>query len=172
MADAPPSVLRVINASRELDSSSKLLLGEIFRLDRSHKGCYARQAILARRVGLRVQAMKACRTKLREAGFLNRSEERLSGDRRQYTCLQLVASYIPGQPLQPGDFDKRFFDDLSETGFAYFTPHPPETKQVAVALGVAPFTFLTADVVNQALSDGPEGRQYRIGCHFTGRLDG
>ena len=100
------------------------------------------------------------------------TDERRDHDRRQYTCLQLVASYTPGQPLQPGDFDKRFFDDLSETGFAYFTPHPPETKQVAVALGVAPFTFLTADVVNQALSDGPEGRQYRIGCHFTGRLDG
>ena len=100
------------------------------------------------------------------------TDERRDHDRRHFACLQLVASHVPGRPLQPGDFDKRLFDDLSETGFAYFAPQPPETKQVAVALGVAPFTFLTAEVVNQALSDGPEGRQYRIGCHFTGRLGG
>ena len=98
MADAPPSVLRVVNASRVLDSSTKLLLGEIFRLDRSHKGCYARQAILARRVGRSVQAMKACRTKLREAGFLERSEERLSGDRRQYIWFfSLPEEYWPSE---------------------------------------------------------------------------
>ena len=100
------------------------------------------------------------------------TDERRAHDRRQYTCLQLVAPYVPGKPLQSGDFDKRMFDDLSETGFAYFAPQPPETQQVAVALGVAPFTFLTANVVNRALADGPDGTQYRIGCRFTGRLDG
>ena len=100
------------------------------------------------------------------------TDERRDHDRRRYTCVQLVAPLVPGEPLWPGDFDKRTFDDLSETGFAYFAPRPPETRHVAVALGVAPFTFLTAVVVNQALVDGPEGRQHRIGCRFTGRLDG
>ena len=100
------------------------------------------------------------------------TDERRDHERRQYTLLQLVAPYVSGKPLPSGDFDKRMFDDLSETGFAYFAPHPPETTQVAVALGVAPFTFLTADVVNQAQFDGPDGTQYRIGCRFNGRLDG
>ena len=100
------------------------------------------------------------------------TDERREHDRRQYALLQLVAPYVPGKPLPPGDFDKRMFDDLSETGFSYFAPRPPDTAQVAVALGVAPFTFLTADVVNRAEVDGPDGTRYRIGCHFNGRLDG
>ncbi len=98
MADAPPSVLRVVNASRVLDASSKLLLGEIFHLDRSYKGCYARQTTLACRVGRSVDAMKACRTKLRETGFLERSEERLSNDRRQYTWFFILPEqYWPSE---------------------------------------------------------------------------
>ena len=100
------------------------------------------------------------------------TDERRDHDRRPYTCLQLVAPYVPGKPLPVGDFDKRMFDDLSETGFSYFAPQPPETRQVVVALGVAPFTFFTAEVVNRDLVDGPEGRQYRIGCRITGRLGG
>ena len=98
--------------------------------------------------------------------------ERRDHDRRNYSCLQLVAPYVEGEPVRPGDFDKRMFDDISETGFAYFAPRSPETPHVAVALGFAPFTFFTAKIVNRALVESPEGRLYRIGCHFTGRLDG
>ena len=95
---APASALRVVNASRVLDAPSKLLLGEIFRLDRTHKGCYAGEAMLARRVGRSVRAMHACRTKLREAGFLERSEERLSSDRRQYTWFFILPEqYWPSE---------------------------------------------------------------------------
>ncbi len=96
MADAPPSVLRVINASRELTPSETLLASEYYHLDRGHKGCYAREDIMARRVALGIRAMKTCRIRLKELGII--SSAPAEGDRRRQTVyFTLPERYHPSE---------------------------------------------------------------------------
>ena len=96
MADAPPSVLRVINASREITPSETLLAGEYYHLDRGHKGCYAREDVMARRVALGIRAMKACRIRLKELGII--ASAPAEGDRRRQTVyFTLPERYHPSE---------------------------------------------------------------------------
>jgi hypothetical protein len=48
----PTAARRVINASRQLDATPKLLWTDIHHLDGSPEGCYARPDVLAQRLGV------------------------------------------------------------------------------------------------------------------------
>ncbi len=96
MADAPPSVLRVIRASREITPSETLLAGEYYCLDRGHRGCYAREDVMARRVALRIRSMKACRIRLKELGII--ASAAAEEDRRRQTIyFTLPDCYHPSE---------------------------------------------------------------------------
>jgi hypothetical protein len=96
--------------------------------------------------------------------------DRRDDPRRPYHCLQLMAFYSPPQTPNASVFQQVPCEDISAHGMSFYLPEPPEQKQVVVALGNVPFTFLIAEIVRAQPVRRDDGLAYQIGCRFTGRL--
>ena len=69
------------------------------------------------------------------------------------------------------DFRKVTCQDISSTGFSYFTSRKPATEQVIIALGAIPFIFYAADIMhaNPVNHDGMV--EYLVGCRLKNRIE-
>ncbi len=98
-------------------------------------------------------------------------ENRRGEDRRTFDCVQLIAPYREGRLPDAAEFRQVRCQDLSPGGFSYLDRDPPEHHQVIVALGRAPFIFVTAKVAHHVPVLRGERTEYLIGCRFTGKLE-
>jgi hypothetical protein len=92
---------------------------------------------------------------------------RRSRERSRYQCVQLVAPYDGQKRPTQADFRHVICRDLSTGGFSFVVPHPLATKQLIVALGAIPFSFVVAEVVRSELTEHGE---VLVGCRFVERL--
>lgn len=98
------------------------------------------------------------------------SDERRSGQRKAYRCIQLLAPFDGEKlPLQE-DYSRVRCHDLSPTGFSYLADARPAAKQLVAALGRTPFRFFIAEVVNQRIVERDGRRKILVGCRFVGRV--
>jgi hypothetical protein len=91
--------------------------------------------------------------------------------RQNYDCVQLIAPYEAGHLPAASEFRRVHCQDLSPGGLSYVDNQLPNTKSVLVLLGPAPFIFLTAEVAHHTVAQTDNGKEYLIGCRFTGRID-
>jgi hypothetical protein len=90
--------------------------------------------------------------------------------RHTYTCRQLVAPFDGNRLPRQDEFEWAMFNDVSETGISFLSENKPATKQLVVAVGPAPFSFLIVDVVRSAVRDDLEGHPFHIGCTVVREL--
>ncbi len=91
-------------------------------------------------------------------------KEQRQARRHSYTCRQLIAPFDGHRMPRQEEFDWAMFNDVSETGISFLANSEPTTKQLILAVGPAPFTFLLADVIRTALREDLEGQPYHVGC--------
>ena len=95
-------------------------------------------------------------------------ERRIAEQRRvprhTYTCRQLVAPFDGTRLPRQDEFDWAMFNDVSEAGISFLTDRKPATRQLVVAMGSAPFSFLIVDVVRVSRRDDLEGDPLHVGC--------
>ncbi len=96
--------------------------------------------------------------------------ERRQRERHQYNCIQLLADFDGNSMPAQADFRKVNCQDISATGFSYFSPRKPDTDHVIVALGAIPFMFYVAQVMhaNPVNNDGMV--EYLVGCRLKNRF--
>jgi hypothetical protein len=97
--------------------------------------------------------------------------ERRRGNRRTYSCWQLLAWNDGKRPSPQADFHLVQCHDLSPQGFAFFSDSLPRRKQLIIALGNAPFVFFEAEVVRQESARRERVNGYLLGCRFVQRLE-
>ena len=97
-------------------------------------------------------------------------ESRRAGDRHNFDCMQLIATFTPGKLPQAADFRAVHCQDLSPGGMSFIDPELPTSQSLLVLLGPAPFIFLTADVVHHSELQIGNRKEYLVGCRFTGRI--
>lgn len=97
-------------------------------------------------------------------------ENRRNSNRRPFHRPQLIAAYDGQRPPDASEFRLLECEDLSERGFSYYEATPPTYRRLVVALGAAPFRFLTGEVAHFKPVKRPDGKSYLVGCRFTGRL--
>jgi hypothetical protein len=102
---------------------------------------------------------------------LQHQSDRRNEDRKDYDCVQLIAPYEPGHLPAASEFRRVRCQDLSPGGLSYVDNQLPNTKSLVVLLGPAPFIFLTAEVAHHTVTQTDNGKEYLIGCRFTGRID-
>jgi hypothetical protein len=96
--------------------------------------------------------------------------DRRDNRRRGFSCLQFVAPYIDGRMPTQSEFKRVLCRDLSPTGFSFVASDPPNTEYLVVALGAAPFIFVSAEIVHQ-WPDEAEGKPvWIVGCRFVSRI--
>lgn len=100
------------------------------------------------------------------------AENRRANARRPFRRRQLIAPYDGTRPPDAGEFRALDCEDLSERGLAYYELEVPTYRQLVIALGPAPFRFITAEVARFMPVRRPEGLRYLVGCKFLGRLGG
>jgi hypothetical protein len=85
-------------------------------------------------------------------------------------CNQVhrIAPYAGAAPRDE-DFKPVMFNDISKSGFSYFTDRVPETTELVVLLDVDPPSRICARVVNHR--PGLKNGELIVGCAFTGRLN-
>lgn len=93
-----------------------------------------------------------------------RFAEHRSARRHTYNCRQLVAPFDGVRLPRQDEFDWAMFNDVSETGVSFLAEREPATKQLVVAVGPAPFSFLIVEVARVAIREDLEKRPYHIGC--------
>lgn len=91
--------------------------------------------------------------------------------RHAYVCRQLVAPYDGVRLPQQDEFDWAMFKDVSSTGISFLAASKPATKQLVVAVGPAPFTFLIVEIVRTSKRDDLENHPYHIGCRILRELN-
>lgn len=91
--------------------------------------------------------------------------------RLTYICRQLVAPFDGIRLPQQDEFEWAMFRDVSESGIAFLTENKPTTKQLIVAVGPAPFTFLVVEIVRTSRRDDLENRPFHVGCRILRELD-
>lgn len=97
-------------------------------------------------------------------------DERRTGQRRSYECVQLLAPYDATLlPLQE-DFRQVQCRDLSPKGFSFLSYRQPATDHVVVALGAVPFKFFVAKIIHSSPSENESSQNYLVGCRFVRRL--
>lgn len=99
-----------------------------------------------------------------------RPQDRRTDKRRPYRCKQLVAAYDRERLPTPSDFKLVACEDISERGLAFFERHEPSYSHIVVALGVVPFTFLTAEVMHHKPVRRGSDVQFLVGCRFSSRI--
>ncbi len=97
-------------------------------------------------------------------------DERRTGARRSYDCIQLLAPYDTNRLPQQEDFRQVQCRDLSPRGFSFLSYRQPETDHAIVALGAVPFKFFVAKIVHSSPSESEQNQNFLVGCRFVRRL--
>lgn len=97
-------------------------------------------------------------------------EHRQGGERRPFTCSQLMAPYDGWTLPKQSDFRLVECHDLSPSGFSFLSPERPEYEHLVIALGEIPFTFFSAQVMHARAAVPKPGNPYLVGCRFLHRL--
>jgi len=91
--------------------------------------------------------------------------------RRSFDYRQFVAPYNGGSLPSKATFREVACQDISATGFSFYSSQLPDFDSLVVALGVAPnLTYMSARIVNRAQVADDPAPMYRIGCRFSGRV--
>lgn len=91
--------------------------------------------------------------------------------RRSFDYRQFVAPYNGGSLPSKATFREVTCQDISATGFSFYSSQLPDFDGLVVALGVAPnLTYMTARIVNRSQVADDPAPMYRIGCRFSGRV--
>lgn len=98
--------------------------------------------------------------------------DRRISDRRTYACQQYIAPYINGNLPKQSEFRLVRCLDLSPSGFSFLTPHVPTSEYLVVALGSAPYIFVSACVVHCTSQQYENRRMFLVGCRFVARIKG
>ena len=91
--------------------------------------------------------------------------------RKTYVCRQLVAPFDGSRLPNQDEFEWAMFRDVSSTGVAFLAAEKPATKQLVVAVGPAPFSFLVVETVRISKRDDLEGKPFHVGCRVLRELD-
>ena len=90
--------------------------------------------------------------------------------RQNYVCRQLVAAFDGSRMPRQDEFEWAMFKDVSSSGISFLAESKPATKQLVVAVGPAPFTFLIVEVVRTTKRDDQEN-PYHVGCRILRELN-
>lgn len=96
--------------------------------------------------------------------------ERRGGERRAYSCQQLLAPYDGWTLPRQAEFRLVQCQDISPSGFSFISKRRPEYEHLVVALGAVPFTFFAAQVMHAKTIAATPGQPYLVGCRFLNRL--
>lgn len=97
--------------------------------------------------------------------------ERRRRPRRSYPCRQWIAPMFGERVPSRNDFAEFECNDISSGGFSFWSPGPPQSESVVVALGSPPkLTYLSAQVAHVTRCEHNGQRMYLIGCSYTGRV--
>lgn len=95
----------------------------------------------------------------------NRSVPRYS-----FGIMQRIAPITDGKMPSRDEFGPAACDNLSRTGFAFYTDVKPDFDELVVELGTSPEpAYLTAAIVHTTPVEKDGHAVLRIGCGFTGR---
>jgi len=90
-------------------------------------------------------------------------------DRRKFVCEQPVAEYDGQVTPSESDFFVALFQNISQSGACFLSPHKPRTEKLMMFLG-AERKLLVAKVVRIANKAGHPGYLYEVGCKFEKTL--
>ena len=96
--------------------------------------------------------------------------EQRNGRRHVYRCLQLVAPFDGSRLPRQDEFGWARFKDVSKSGISFLAETRPATKQLVVAVGPAPFTFLVVEVVRASKRSDLKNRPYHVACRILREL--
>ncbi|MBC7852605.1 MAG: hypothetical protein IAF94_04135 [Pirellulaceae bacterium] len=96
--------------------------------------------------------------------------EQRNGRRHVYRCLQLVAPFDGSRLPRQDEFGWAKFKDVSKSGISFLSETRPATKQLVVAVGPAPFSFLVVEVVRASKRSDLENRPYHVACRILREL--
>jgi len=91
--------------------------------------------------------------------------------RQTYICRQLVAPFDGTRLPQQDEFEWAMFRDVSSSGLSFLSESRPTTKQLVVAVGPAPFSFLIVEIIRTTKRDDLETHPYHVGCRILRELD-
>ena len=86
--------------------------------------------------------------------------------RECYGAQQLIAPYVEGRMPAKHEFRPVRCMSISLQAMTFLGDKPAQDGKLLVLLRSKPPIFLVAEVTNQV----PDGDEYAITCHFTGRL--
>ena len=96
---------------------------------------------------------------------------RRTAPRRSFDYHQFVAPYNGGSLPGKATFREVACQDISSTGFSFYSSQLPDFDTLVVALGVAPnLTYMSARIVNRSQVADDPAPMYRIGCRFSGKV--
>ena len=98
--------------------------------------------------------------------------KRREARRHEFLCHQFVAPYVGGVLPQQTEFRRVLCHDLSPSGFSFIEASPPDCDLLIVALGSAPYIFVSAQVVHQEPIEVDGQNLFLMGCHFVARVKG
>jgi len=90
-------------------------------------------------------------------------------DRSKFICKQPVAEYDGQVMPSEKDFFLALFQNISQSGACFLSPHKPRKQKVMMFLG-AERKLLIAKVVRIAYKAGHPGFLYEVGCKFEKSL--
>lgn len=105
-----------------------------------------------------------------EAARPEETDERRDRTRREYTVTQWIAPYRDGRLPRRSDFRPVPCHDLSPGGFSFYAATPCPDEYLVVALGKAPYIFVSAAVVHQRPTQTEAGEIMLVGCRFISRI--
>ena len=91
--------------------------------------------------------------------------------RQTYICRQLVAPFDGIRLPQQDEFEWAMFRDVSSSGLSFLSECKPTTKQLVVAVGPAPFSFLVVEIIRTTKRDDLETHPFHVGCRILRELD-
>ena len=112
-----------------------------------------------------------------EAQLQNVFEQMPTGDkadrrkrpRRSYPYVQRIAPIIDGKLPHKDALVETECNDISAGGLSFYSPTPPQSDSVVVALGSPPkFTHLIARIAHLGRVDHEGKAVYLIGCKYVG----
>ena len=90
--------------------------------------------------------------------------------RRQTYICQLVAPFDGTRLPQQDEFVWSMFRDVSSSGLSFLSECKPTTKQLIVAVGPAPFSFLVVEIIRTTKRDELATHPYHVGCRILREL--
>lgn len=96
--------------------------------------------------------------------------ERRRSPRRSYPYHQAIAPILNEKLPDRADFVQVPCKDIAAGGFSYFSPTPPPSDELIVALGTPPrLTYIAAQVIHVTRVRGHGKHRYVVGCAYIGR---